>query len=57
MKIEKKDDLNKVKDVLAKIAPESTELISNKSDWVNLQIINQDFSKLMLDQLRINCIS
>ena len=25
----KKDDLNKVKDVLAKIAPESTELISN----------------------------
>ena len=57
MKIEKKDDLNKVKDVLENIAPGSTQLISTQSDWVALQARNQGFSKLMLIQLRINCIS
>ena len=53
----KKDDLNKVKDVLAKIAPESTELISNPIRLGQFTDNKKDFSKLMLDQLRINCIS
>ena len=54
----KKDDLNnKVKEVLEKIAPGSTQLISNLIRLVNLQARNKGFSKLMLDQLRINCIS
>ena len=47
------DDLNKANEVLEKIAPGSTQLISNP---INLGQFT-GFSKLMEDQLRINCIS
>ena len=49
----KKDHLNKAKEVLEKIAPGSTQLISNP---IRLGQFTGKKSKLMLDQLRINCI-
>ena len=52
-----KDDLNKDKVVLENIAPGSTQLISNPIRLVQFTGKKSRLLKLMLDQLRINCIS